>query len=208
MSWNNRQPSGLTMYADCAVLAMKRGETPPRGCRVRRSKGGRVRCSIGTAGSGSRGVSNESPPIGVLASPALPVDTSIPCPNQPSSDPYTVLGTTPDAGACGVLGVSADAGVSDIKSAYYRLARQHHPDNGGRVEVMQLLNDAKDTLIEYEMERQQLEEEERQREEEWQREQQQREQQQPNDVVSVCFDLLFCACTNLLWCASSCVCIN
>lgn len=41
-----------------------------------------------------------------------------------------------------VLGVRRDAGHDEIRTAYRRLARQHHPDFGGNERMMAAINDA------------------------------------------------------------------
>lgn len=45
------------------------------------------------------------------------------------------------------LGVSADATQREVRVAYVRAAKEHHPDKGGSHEQMQLLNTAYETLI-------------------------------------------------------------
>jgi curved DNA-binding protein CbpA len=45
-----------------------------------------------------------------------------------------------------VLGVAADASDAEIKSAYRRQARVHHPDGGGDALTMGLVNEAYDVL--------------------------------------------------------------
>ena len=45
-----------------------------------------------------------------------------------------------------VLGVAADAGTDEIRRAYLRLARVHHPDHRGDPERMQAINAAWQTL--------------------------------------------------------------
>jgi curved DNA-binding protein len=44
------------------------------------------------------------------------------------------------------LGIKKDAPAADIKSAYRKLAAQHHPDRGGDADKMQTINEAYDTL--------------------------------------------------------------
>ena len=43
---------------------------------------------------------------------------------------------------CAVLGVPCEAPLMQVKSAYRKLAMQHHPDRGGDKRKMALLNDA------------------------------------------------------------------
>jgi DnaJ-class molecular chaperone len=45
-----------------------------------------------------------------------------------------------------LLGVHPKAELHDIRQAYIRLAKRHHPDAGGSIEMMQGLNDAYRTL--------------------------------------------------------------
>ncbi|ETO91604.1 MAG: chaperone protein dnaJ [Candidatus Xenolissoclinum pacificiensis L6] len=45
-----------------------------------------------------------------------------------------------------ILGVSKDADASAIKKAYYRLAREHHPDKGGKPEDFHKIKQAYDVL--------------------------------------------------------------
>lgn len=40
------------------------------------------------------------------------------------------------------LGVDSDASLNEVKSAYRKLAMQHHPDHGGSVERMREINAA------------------------------------------------------------------
>ena len=46
-----------------------------------------------------------------------------------------------------LLGVQFDTGPRQIRNSYLRLAKEHHPDTGGSVEAMRLLNTAYKTLI-------------------------------------------------------------
>lgn len=46
-----------------------------------------------------------------------------------------------------LLGVAVDAEVSEIRGAFIRLAREHHPDVGGSTETMQQISAAYRTLI-------------------------------------------------------------
>ena len=41
-----------------------------------------------------------------------------------------------------LLGITTDASVDEVRAAWKKLARQHHPDAGGSVEQMQQVNDA------------------------------------------------------------------
>lgn len=41
-----------------------------------------------------------------------------------------------------ILGVTKEAGQSEIKAAYYKMAEKHHPDRGGSVEIMARINNA------------------------------------------------------------------
>jgi len=45
-----------------------------------------------------------------------------------------------------LLGISKESSDEVIKKAYKKLASEHHPDKGGDPELMQLLNEAKETL--------------------------------------------------------------
>lgn len=47
----------------------------------------------------------------------------------------------------GLLGVSPDAGMQQIRSGYLRMAKTHHPDAGGTNEMMRGLNTAYKTLV-------------------------------------------------------------
>lgn len=46
-----------------------------------------------------------------------------------------------------VLGLSSGAGPDEVRSAWRRLAKQRHPDVGGSVEAMQLLNEAAEAAL-------------------------------------------------------------
>jgi curved DNA-binding protein CbpA len=46
-----------------------------------------------------------------------------------------------------ILGVHPGASPEDIKTAYRRKARQHHPDHGGSDEMMKQINAAKVALL-------------------------------------------------------------
>jgi len=46
-----------------------------------------------------------------------------------------------------ILGIQKSANASDIKSAYRRLAKQHHPDSGGDPESFKRISEAYTTLI-------------------------------------------------------------
>ena len=63
-----------------------------------------------------------------------------PAPNINSDDYYEVLG------------VSKSADDKAIKKAYRKLAVKHHPDKGGDPELMTRFNNARDALLEPEME--------------------------------------------------------
>jgi curved DNA-binding protein CbpA len=45
-----------------------------------------------------------------------------------------------------ILGVSATASALELKTAYRRLLRQAHPDMGGSAALLDLVNEAYDTL--------------------------------------------------------------
>jgi DnaJ-class molecular chaperone len=45
-----------------------------------------------------------------------------------------------------ILNVSRTASLKDIKTAYYFMARTHHPDKGGSLELMQKINLAYECL--------------------------------------------------------------
>jgi len=45
-----------------------------------------------------------------------------------------------------ILGVSATASAQELKTAYRRLLRQAHPDLGGSAALLDLVNEAYDTL--------------------------------------------------------------
>jgi len=51
--------------------------------------------------------------------------------------------------AATILGVSIDATVIQIKSAYRKLMLKHHPDKGGNAEYAAKLNIARDVMIAY-----------------------------------------------------------
>ena len=44
------------------------------------------------------------------------------------------------------LGVSKDASHKDIKTAFFKLAKEHHPDKGGNPEEFKRINEAYDIL--------------------------------------------------------------
>ena len=46
-----------------------------------------------------------------------------------------------------ILNINAGADKNQIKKAYYRLAREHHPDKGGNEEKMKEINTAYAILI-------------------------------------------------------------
>lgn len=54
---------------------------------------------------------------------------------------------TSPADARQVLGVSSDAGADDIRRAYRRLARRHHPDAGGDASEFHRINQAAEVLL-------------------------------------------------------------
>lgn len=53
-----------------------------------------------------------------------------------------ILKTTTPPNYYKVLGVAPVATVEQIKTSYYALARQHHPDHGGKVADMAALTEA------------------------------------------------------------------
>lgn len=65
-------------------------------------------------------------------------------PRRRRPDPPTA-GRHPDPFA--VLGLAADAGARDVLLARRRLAKRAHPDAGGSLEQMQLVNDAADAAL-------------------------------------------------------------
>lgn len=46
-----------------------------------------------------------------------------------------------------VLGLKRGASLSDVKSAYAKLARKHHPDHGGSTSMMATINNARDEAL-------------------------------------------------------------
>lgn len=46
-----------------------------------------------------------------------------------------------------LLGVSADANITDIRDAHRRLIAKVHPDSGGSAELASRVNLARDTLV-------------------------------------------------------------
>lgn len=52
-----------------------------------------------------------------------------------------------DTGCWAVLGLRRGASLSDVKEAYARLARKHHPDRGGSTSMMASINNARDEAI-------------------------------------------------------------
>ena len=46
-----------------------------------------------------------------------------------------------------VLGVSKNASEQEIKKAFRKLARTHHPDSGGSPEAFRKIVEAKDNLL-------------------------------------------------------------
>lgn len=50
-------------------------------------------------------------------------------------------------GCWAVLGLRRGASLSDVKEAYARLARKHHPDRGGSTSLMASINNARDEAI-------------------------------------------------------------
>ena len=39
-----------------------------------------------------------------------------------------------------ILGIKSNANLNEIKSAYRKLAKENHPDNGGNKEIFQQIN--------------------------------------------------------------------
>jgi len=98
----------------------------------------------------------DRPVIDPEASPA-PETTPGPEPDTiPQPDPYEYLKPEIRDFYCGVLGVDSDASPSEIKKAYYKLSREHHPDKEGGTNVAfklintayTVLNDLDSTLVE------------------------------------------------------------
>ena len=53
----------------------------------------------------------------------------------------------PRRAALGVLGLNADASLTEIKQAHRRLVKQHHPDLGGSAEAFRRVNEAYQSLV-------------------------------------------------------------
>ena len=49
--------------------------------------------------------------------------------------------------AAALLGVSIDANITQVKSAYRKLMLKHHPDKGGSAEYAAKLNIARDVMM-------------------------------------------------------------
>jgi curved DNA-binding protein CbpA len=48
-----------------------------------------------------------------------------------------------------IFGVSPNTTLGELKKRYWRLAKIHHPDSGGKVDKMQEINDAYKVLKEH-----------------------------------------------------------
>lgn len=46
-----------------------------------------------------------------------------------------------------ILGIKSNANLNEIKSAYRKLAKENHPDNGGNKEIFQQINEAYNMLL-------------------------------------------------------------
>ena len=53
----------------------------------------------------------------------------------------------PRRAALRVLGLNADASLTEIKQAHRRLVKQHHPDLGGSAEAFRRVNEAYQSLV-------------------------------------------------------------
>lgn len=48
-----------------------------------------------------------------------------------------------------LLGISTEATANEIRAGYLRMAKEHHPDTGGSVDMMRLINKAYRTLTDH-----------------------------------------------------------